>query len=97
MSMTRSQLEEIIRNAIEAHDAANAAKRVSEPQEANSTHVLNCPECFKDFVGKLKETSEVQCRDCGLPLGSREFAQKLDSCPACHGKDTRKIERKIER
>lgn len=93
MSMTESELKEIIRRAIAEHDkeTETVRKAIPEPQEAHSDHILNCPSCFKDFVGKLDKTSEVACANCGLELGTREFAKKLDDCPHCHGKNTKEI------
>ncbi len=41
----------------------------------------NCPECalaYPDFK------DEVECQDCGIALGSEEFARtKLKACPNC--------------
>lgn len=101
MSITKSELEDMIRKVIVEHEAAKrlseprASEPKTEPKEANSNHVLGCPECFKDFAGKLSKSSEVECSDCGFPLGTKEFAKKLDDCPFCHS-ERRKI-REIRR
>lgn len=88
MSLTESQLLEIIRQEVARSTPAPAAA-----QENHVHHVLNCPECYGDLVKgmeKMKEGSEYFCSNCDLPPGSKEFAEKFDDCPRCHQKDAYK-------
>ena len=70
-----------------------ASQQVQQPTESHSQHILNCPECYAETVKgieKMKETSDYLCEDCDLPLGSKEFAEKIDACPRCGSKKAKK-------
>lgn len=56
-------------------------------------HVCGCPDCYCGAIEKMRKLSEVQCADCGLPLGSKDMARKIDHCPNCGGKTPKLIER----
>jgi hypothetical protein len=100
MSMTESQLKELVRKAIAEHDAAKGAS-----QEGESHHSLesidDCPNCRKAFKADefkaniLKKTWEerknlhAKCKDCGFPVraaGRDGYTKETqeESCPNCH-------------
>ena len=96
MSFTKEDLKKAVKESVaeiwayeKVVEERERAKAPSQPEESNADHVLSCPNCFKDFAEKLIKTSEVECKDCGFPLGSKELAKQLNDCPSCHGKDTR--------
>jgi len=69
------------------------SQQPEQPKESHSEHILNCPRCFAETVKgieKMKETSDYLCEDCDLPLGSKEFAEKIDACPRCGSKKAKK-------
>lgn len=60
-------------------------------KNTHSNHVQNCPSCYKHAIEQLNQSSEYVCDGCGLPLGSGDFAAKLESCPNCHSTDAKKV------
>ena len=73
-------------------DAMRAEKQAIEAnQESHVEHVCRCSNCYQDIIKKMVETSEVACENCGLPLGTLEFAQKIDKCPSCTHTSLREI------
>jgi len=80
MSVSKDELKEMIRVAVQE---ALKEQNSQRPVESHSDHVSNCPDCFKETMEKLNETSEYVCRNCGLPLGNKEFAEKIPKCPNC--------------
>jgi Oxygen-sensitive ribonucleoside-triphosphate reductase len=56
-------------------------------------HVTDCPECYKGVFEKLNKTSDYKCKDCGLPLGNKELAEKIKNCPLCGSEDAEEIEK----
>ena len=64
-----------------------------KPTESHAQHILNCPECYTETVKGLVDmgkTSQYACSSCDLPLGSKEFAEKLVACPRCNSKEAYK-------
>src|SRR5208337_47801 len=51
------------------HEEPSKPKEQSPPLENAIDHVINCPDCFKGTIEKLKSVSEYACKNCGLPLG----------------------------
>jgi len=69
------------------------SQQPEQPKENHTQHILSCPTCYADTVKgmeKMKETSDYLCEDCDLPLGSKEFAEKIDVCPRCGSKKAKR-------
>jgi len=105
MSMSKEELKELIRSTIKENQPQAspenirnmmrsavkdelASQQVQQPTESHSQHILNCPECYAETMKGIL-ASEAFCSDCELPLGSQEFAKKIDSCPRCGSKKAR--------
>lgn len=74
MEVSMEELEKMIDKRLEARMNSG-----SSPQESHVDHVLSCPDCYK----KVIKRTEYDCDSCGSPLGSKETASGLDSCPWC--------------
>jgi Zn finger protein HypA/HybF involved in hydrogenase expression len=49
-----------------------------------------CPECHEP---NPNFTSFASCKNCGLPLGTKEDAKKLEKCPECGSTEAKILER----
>jgi len=80
MSLSKEEVFRLMREAIrqEKVEAANSG----QSQETHASHILSCPECFKETIKKIAD-SEYICANCGLGLGDFDFARKFESCPNC--------------
>ena len=83
MSVSWSELKSAIKEAI----------KEEQPNESHKDHVCSCPNCYCDILEEMKKTSDYECVGCGLPLGKKEFVERIAACPLCGSKDGRKIER----
>jgi deoxyribose-phosphate aldolase len=81
MSISVDGLKKLIR------DATSEGKPVEEHIE----HSCKCPGCYCGIVKKMNSESEVACKTCGLPLGSKDFAKKIDQCPNCGAHEAEEI------
>lgn len=80
---SKADLRELINEVLDKRDSLELAQNSETARE----HGSNCPECYAGIIEDLKKKSTVKCADCGLPLGKKEFAQKLDKCPNCGSED----------
>lgn len=88
----RKGMKDLMKEELKGWVPQSQAAPPQQPTESHAQHILNCPECYSETVKgieKMKETSEAFCEDCSLPLGSQEFAKKIDSCPRCGSKKAR--------
>jgi len=92
MSVSVDELKHAIKDVIR-EDRARESNRQVQPTESHVDHVCGCPDCFCGVIDKLKKTSEIQCSDCGMPLGPKEFASKISNCPMCGGTEAKEVER----
>lgn len=96
MSLSAEELIKMMRAAIREERESLQSQQAVQPQEDKVSHVLNCPQCYPKLIKGLedmKNTSEVFCDDCELPLGSGEFAKQIPSCPRCGSKHVHKGKR----
>ena len=82
--MTTYTLEQVKKEIKEAI-REQREKQSQTPIESHVDHLCGCPDCYCGTIDKMNKTSEVFCKDCGLPLGTKVFAEKIDHCPNCSG------------
>ena len=88
----RKGMKELMKEELKGW-APQSQQQPELPTESHAQHILSCPNCFAETVKgieKMKETSDYLCEDCDLPLGSKEFAEKIDACPRCGSKKAKK-------
>jgi len=61
-------------------------------QKTHKEHVCGCPDCYCGVIDEMNKTSDYKCQDCGLPLGKKEFAEKIKACPNCGSEESEYIE-----
>ncbi len=86
MSASKEELQEAVEAAVKA-----ALGKEAQKAESHVDHVCGCPDCYCGAIEKLNKTSEFVCDHCGLPLGNKAFAEKIETCPNCGGGKARKI------
>lgn len=89
MSFSEQDLKKTVHGAVRS---ALNEKEASTPKETTVEHACGCPDCFCSIIDKMNKESDYACADCGLPLGNKEFASKIEKCPNCGGTETREIE-----
>lgn len=92
MSITPSELKTMLRGVVKEE---LKHREQPQPTETHIDHVCGCPDCYCGAIEKMNKTSEVVCEDCGLPLGTKEFASKIPKCPNCGGTEIKDVEREV--
>ena len=84
MAYSVGDLKEIIRQVIrEEKDQEQQKIDFQDPKIACVGHACECIECYQDIIKQRNLTADFACRDCGLPLGSKEEVGKISRCPNC--------------
>jgi len=92
--ISKDELRNMMKEVLAEHDGIK--KLLSNQKtipEQTLEHACACPDCYCDIIEEMNKTSDYACAHCGLPLGSEEFAKKIDKCPNCGEKKAKKIER----
>jgi len=95
MSLSKADLKETIREVIREERAEKEKlDGLVSNQKSHKEHVVSCPNCYGAIIDEMNKTSDYKCVDCGLPLGNKEFIEKLEKCPNCGSEeDAEYIER----
>jgi len=83
---------EELKRSIKAVVREELGEQNPQPTESHVDHVCGCPDCYCGVIEKMKD-STFQCADCGLPLGNKEFAEKIPKCPMCGSTEAKEIEK----
>jgi len=83
----RRSIKEVIR---EEKELENSKPNVSE---ITTEHACSCPDCYCNIIKEMNRKSDYICQNCGLPLGDKAFAEKIEKCPNCGSKEAKKVER----
>ena len=97
MSVSTDKLKQLIRDGVREVLHEQFPEEPRQPHDFKiSEHVSECPDCYKGVFEELNKTSDYRCKDCGLPLGKKELAEKIKVCPNCGSEDAEEIEREEE-
>lgn len=84
MSFSKGELKETIREVIrEEHEDEEKIDTLLANQKSHKEHVCGCPDCYCGIIDEMNKTSDYSCKNCGLPLGKKEFVEKIKACPNC--------------
>lgn len=94
MSVGKDELRQMIKEVLAEHDGIKKVlANMPSITETTRNHACECPDCYCDIIRNMNEQSDYFCKDCGLPLGNKEFADKIDKCPNCGHKEMRHVPR----